>query len=60
MELWDVYNADRVLTGKTMVRGEPIQKGQYHLVVHACIFDKKGQPGRNLSQDRPANLRPLR
>lgn len=43
MELWDVYNADRVLTGKTMVRGEPIQKGHCHLVVHACIFNKKGQ-----------------
>ncbi len=43
MELWDIYNIDRTKSGKTMVRGEPFQKGNYHLVVHACIFNSKGE-----------------
>lgn len=43
MELWDVYNFERTKTGKTMVRGESFQKGNYHLVVHACIFNIKGE-----------------
>ena len=29
MELWDVYDADRRLTGRTMVRGERFQPGDY-------------------------------
>lgn len=43
MELWDVYNRDKTKTGKTMVRGEKIEKGSYRLVVHACIFNSKGE-----------------
>lgn len=43
MELWDVYDVDRNKTNKTMVRGEPIEKGNYHLVVHVCIFNSKGE-----------------
>lgn len=43
MELWDVYDRDRVKTGRTMVRGEPICEGDYHLVIHVCIFDGNGK-----------------
>lgn len=43
MELWDVYNRDKTKSGKTMVRGEKFEKGAYHLVVHACIFNSKGE-----------------
>lgn len=43
MELWDVYNSDRTKTGKTMVKGEQFENGAYHLVVHACIFNSKGE-----------------
>lgn len=43
MELWDVYNRDKTKTGKTMARGEKIEKGSYRLVVHACIFNSKGE-----------------
>jgi isopentenyldiphosphate isomerase len=43
MELWDVYNVDRTKSDRTMVRGEPFIKGDYHLVVHACIFNTKGE-----------------
>lgn len=43
MELWDLYDAQRKLTGETMVRGTPVPKGLYHLVVHICIFNPKGE-----------------
>ena len=32
MELWDAYDRDGNLTGGTLVRGEPIPDGLYHLV----------------------------
>jgi len=43
MELWDVYDKDRILTGETMVRGDKAENGAYHLVVHVCIFNSKGE-----------------
>ncbi len=43
MELWDVYNRDRTKSDKTMVRGDKFESGAYHLVVHACIFNSKGE-----------------
>lgn len=49
MELWDVYDADRQKTGKTMVRGEAFAEGAYHIVIHVCVF---GSDGRMLIQRR--------
>lgn len=43
MEIWDVYDKDRTLTGKTMIRGEKFRDGEYHLVVHVCIFNAYGE-----------------
>ena len=43
MEIWDLYDQHRNLTGKTMVRGEPVPEGFYHLVIHVCIFDSEGR-----------------
>lgn len=43
MELWDVYDKDRRLLNRTMVRGNKIKDGDYHLVVHVCIFNAKGE-----------------
>ena len=43
MEHWDIYNADRIPTGKTIERDTPLQKGEYHLVVHVCIFNSDGE-----------------
>lgn len=42
-ELWDIYDRDRVLTGKTHVRGNQLGKNEYHLVVHVCIFNSKNE-----------------
>ncbi len=43
MEIWDVYDEKRAKTGRTMVRGEAVAEGDYHLVVHVCIFNSKGE-----------------
>lgn len=43
MELWDLYDENRVKLGKTMVRGEKQPDGVYRIVVHACIFNSKGE-----------------
>ena len=43
MELWDLYDESRCLTGETMVRGDPVPAGRYHLVVHICVFNSKGE-----------------
>jgi len=42
MELWDVYDINRNKTNRTWVRGEKLQPGNYHLVVHVCIFNSNG------------------
>lgn len=43
MEIFDLYTADREKTEKKMVRGQPVPKGYYRLVVHVCIFDPEGR-----------------
>ena len=42
-ELWDVYDKNRNLTGKTHIRGDDFLPGEYHLVVHVWIRNSKGQ-----------------
>ena len=48
MELWDIYDIDRVRTGRVAQRGKPaseggLGEGEYHLVVHICVFNGRGQ-----------------
>lgn len=43
MELWNIYDIARNKTNRTMVRGEDFNKGDYHMVVHICIFNSKGE-----------------
>lgn len=43
MELWDIYRMDRTKSGRTIVRDSAFKSGEYHLVVHACIFNTKGE-----------------
>jgi len=43
MELLDIYDKDRIKTGKTIERGSDFSEGEYHLVVHICIFNSKGE-----------------
>ena len=42
-ELWDVYDGNRQLTGRTHRRGDPMPPGDYNLVVIVCLLNSKGQ-----------------
>ncbi len=43
MEIWDLYNVRRELTGLDHIRGDTIPEGYYHLVVHVWIRNSKGE-----------------
>lgn len=46
MELLDIYDENRNLTGRTMKRkegGSKYPEGDFHLVIHVCIFNSKNQ-----------------
>lgn len=40
-EYWDIYDVDRVKTQRVHLRGEPIQDGDYHLVVNIWIYNSR-------------------
>lgn len=42
-ELWDIYTKDREKTGRVHRRGDKMQEGEYHIVVHVCIFNSSNQ-----------------
>ncbi len=42
MELWDAYSKDGELIGSTLVRGEEIPKGVYHLVCEVLVRHADG------------------
>ena len=43
MEQWDVFDIDRIPVGRTSLRGEKMADGDYHMVIHICIFNSKGE-----------------
>lgn len=43
MELWDLFDADRLPTGRTGARQDGLVDGQLHVVVHVCLFNAAGQ-----------------
>lgn len=43
IELWDVYTKDREKTGRLHGRGNKMKDGEYHMVVHICIFNSRNQ-----------------
>lgn len=53
MELWDVLDKEGNSKGRTIVRGQPLQPGDYHLVAHAWIVDSNA---RFLIQKRADDL----
>lgn len=42
-ELWDVYDAEGKLTGKTHLRAVPLKPDEYHLCVHVWTQNSKGE-----------------
>lgn len=43
MEIWDLYDCNKVKLGATVVRGEDLPEGAYHLVVCAVIKNSEGK-----------------
>ena len=43
MEKFDIYDDNRILTGKVKIKGEKCDMGENKLVVHICIFNSQGQ-----------------
>lgn len=43
MEIWDLYDRDRRLTGETLQRGAEGPKDRYHLVVDALFLNSRGE-----------------
>ena len=43
LEVWDIYDSNRNKTGKIMERGAAFADGEYHMVVHVCIFSARGE-----------------
>lgn len=59
MELWDIYDMEGKRTGGQMASDDPIGPGQYHLVVHVCIFNSAGKmliQHRQLTKERWPDL----
>lgn len=40
-EVWDLYDINKNKTGKTHIRGERLEKGEYHIVINAWIINSK-------------------
>jgi len=43
MEIQDIYDSGRIKTGRTHMRGERLQDGDYILIVMVLIFNSKGE-----------------
>lgn len=55
MEIWDIYDGDRVKTGRTISRAERLSEGEYHIVVHILIMNSKNEmliQKRTLTKDK--------
>ncbi len=42
-EFWDIYDSERNPTGRTVERGKPMGRDEYHIVVNVWIKNSKGQ-----------------
>jgi len=43
IEFWDILDKDGNKTGRLHKRGQPMKKGEYHLVVHSWIMNSKSE-----------------
>jgi len=43
IEMWDIYDKNRNKTGRTHKRVDKMNAGNYHLVVHVCLFNIKNE-----------------
>lgn len=55
MELFDLYDADRLPLHKTAVRGGGVPENCYHIVIHVCMFNSRGEMLIQKRQKNKAN-----
>lgn len=42
-EYWDLYDENRIPLNRTIRRGDRLARGDHHLVIHVCVFDRQGR-----------------
>ena len=57
-ELWDIYDKNRIKTGRTIERGQPMTENEYHIVVQVWIRNSNGQ--WLISRRSPGKSMPLK
>ena len=56
MELYDLYDVDRIRTGETMERGSKVPDDKYRFVVHVIVFNSEGKMLiQQRASDRPTH-----
>ena len=43
MEIFDLYDENRIKTGETMIRGNKVPESRYRIVVHIIVFNSEGK-----------------
>lgn len=43
IERWDVYDKNRIKTGRTVERGQRLGEDEYYMAIHVCIFNAKNE-----------------
>ena len=45
MEYWDVYDINRIKTGRVVARhgNDRLKENEYHLGIHVCVFNSKAE-----------------
>lgn len=43
MELWDLYDKNRKPLGRTVMRGEKLEEGEYHVIVNVLSVNNEGK-----------------
>lgn len=43
MEIWDIYDEHRHITGRTIARGEPFKDGEYYVCSEVWVRNSKGE-----------------
>ena len=56
MELFDLYDVDRIKTGEIMVRETAVPENRYRFVVHVIVFNSEGKMLiQQRASDRPSH-----
>ena len=56
MEIFDLYDENRIKTGETMAKGDKVPENRYRFVVHVIVFNSEGKMLiQQRASDRPTH-----